>query len=37
MKNYGDRGGCYPSRPLANADNTLQDLHNSSYDIQNNS
>ena len=36
MKNYGDRGGCYPSRPLAKEDNTLQDLHNSSYDIQNN-
>ena len=28
MKNYGDRGGCYPSRPLkAKADNTLRDLH----------
>ena len=25
MKNYGDRGGCY---------NTLQDLHNSSYDTK---
>ena len=23
MKNYGDRGGCFPSRPLAEADNTL--------------
>ena len=31
MKNYGDRGGCYPSRPWAEADNTLRDLHNSSY------
>ena len=30
MKNYGDLGGCYPPRP----DNTLLDLHNSSYDIQ---
>ena len=20
MKNYGDRGGCYPSRPLAKAE-----------------
>ena len=28
MKNYGDRGGCYPSRPLAKADSTPQDLHN---------
>ena len=26
MKNYGDRGRCY------RVDNTLQDLHNSSYD-----
>ena len=32
MKNYGDRGGCYPSRPQA--DNTLRDLHNSSYDTK---
>ena len=31
MKNYGDQGGCYPSRPQAEADNTLRDLHNSSY------
>ena len=31
MKNYGDRGGCYPS---AEADNTLRDLHNSSYDTK---
>ena len=30
MKNYGDLGGCYPSRP----DNTLPDLHNSSYDTK---
>ena len=39
MKNYGDRGGCYPSRPQAEADNTRPDLHNSSYDTkaQNNS
>ena len=29
-KNYGDRGGCYPPRPKAEADNTLRDLHNSS-------
>ena len=34
MKNYGDQGGCYPSRPQAEADNTLQDLHNSSYDTK---
>ena len=27
MKNYGDRGGRYPSRPWAEADNTLLDLH----------
>ena len=30
MKNYGDGGGCYPSRP----DNTVRDLHNSSYDTK---
>ena len=29
MKNYEDRGGC-----TAEADNTLQDLHNSSYDTK---
>ena len=29
MKNYGDRGGC-----AASADNTLRDLHNSSYDTK---
>ena len=34
MKNYGDRGECYPSRPLAEVDNTLQDLHNSSFDTK---
>ena len=34
MKNYGDGGGCYPSRPLAEVDNTLQDLHNSLYDTK---
>jgi len=28
MKNYGDRGGCYQ------ADNTLRDLHNFSYDTK---
>ena len=30
MKKYGDLGGCYP----AEEDNTLQDLHNSSYDAK---
>ena len=30
MKKYGDLGGCYP----AEADNTFQDLHNSSYDTK---
>ena len=34
MKNYGDRGGFYPSRPQAEADTTLRDLHNSSYDTK---
>ena len=37
MKNYGDRGGCYPSTPYAEADNTLRDLHNCSYDRKPNS
>ena len=31
MKNYADRGGCYPPKPKAEADNTFRDLHNSSY------
>ena len=31
MKNYADRGGCYPPKPSASVDNTLRDLHNSSY------
>ena len=26
MKNCGDRGGCYPSRREAEADNTLRDF-----------
>ena len=30
MNNYGDRGGCY----TASTDNTLRDLHNSSYDTK---
>ena len=31
MKNYADQGGCYPPKLKAEADNTLRDLHNSSY------
>ena len=31
MKNYADRGGCYPPKPKAESDNTIRDLHNSSY------
>ena len=34
MKNYGDQGECYPSRPKAKADNTLRDLHNSSHETK---
>ena len=34
MKNYGAQGGCYPSRPWAEADNTLRVLHNSSDDTK---
>ena len=34
MKNYGDLGGCYPPRPTASTDNTLLNLHNSSYDTK---
>ena len=34
MKKYGDREGCYPSRPWAEAYNTGRDLHNSSYDTK---
>ena len=34
MKNYGDLGGCYPPRPTASTDNTLLNLHNSSYDMK---
>ncbi len=30
-KNYADQGGCYPPRPVAEADNPLEDLKNSSY------
>ena len=32
MKNYGDLGECYPPQHTASTDNTLLDLHNSSYD-----
>ena len=31
MKNSADQGGCYPQKPKAKVDNTLQDLQNSSY------
>ena len=34
MKNYRHRGGCYPLRPYAEADNILRDLHNCSYDTK---
>ena len=34
MKNYGDLRGCYPPWPTASMDNTLLDLHNSSYDMK---
>ena len=34
MKNYGDRGERYPSRTQAEADNTLRDLYNFSYDTE---
>ena len=34
MKNCGDQGGCYLSRPWADDDNTLRDLHNSSYETK---
>ena len=31
MKNYADRGGCYPPKSKAETDNILRDLHYSSY------
>ena len=31
MKNCADRGGRYPLKPKAEADNTLRDVRNSSY------
>ena len=34
MKNSADLGGCYPQRPKAKVDNTLQDLQNSSYPMK---
>ena len=34
MKKYADLGRCYPPRHLASPDNTLLNLHNSSYHIQ---
>ena len=34
MKNSIDGGECYPQRPKAEVDNTLQDLQNSSYPTQ---
>ena len=34
MKNCADQGGCYPQRPKGKADNTLQDLQNSSYPMK---
>ena len=34
IKNYGDLGGCYLPRAMALMDNTLLDLHNSSYDMK---
>ena len=34
MKNYGNRGGCCPSRLSAEVDNILRDLHSSSYDTK---
>ena len=34
MKNSADLGGCYPPWPSTSVDNTLLDLHNSSYASQ---
>ena len=31
MKNSADQGTCYPQKPKAEVDNTLQDLQNFSY------
>ena len=31
IKNLADRGGCYLPKPKAAMENTLRDLHNSSY------
>ena len=35
MKNSADQGGCYPQRPKAEVDNTLRDLQNGWFIIQN--
>ena len=32
--NYGDQGGCYPSRPQAQVGITLRDLRNCSFDAK---
>ena len=34
MKNSADQGRCYQQRPKAEVDNTLRDLHNSSYPMK---
>jgi len=34
MKNSAGRGECYPPRPKAEVDNTLQHLQNSSYPMK---
>ena len=34
MKNSADQGVCYPRRPKAELDNTLQDLQDSSYPMK---
>ena len=34
MKNSADQGGCYLQRPMAEVDNTLWDLQNSSYPMK---
>ena len=34
MKNSAGRGGCYPPRPMAEVDNILRDLQNSSHPMR---
>ena len=34
MKNSAGQGGCYPTKPKAEVDNTLLNLQNSSYPTQ---